>query len=303
MTSISIIQVCRDKNKIAQSNLEELSGVEQVIVTETLSPSTARNKAILKVQHPVILFLDDDCIIDQKTIDLYLKHFSNESLDVIGGPALIRTSKNKTKLHALLCSSFFLFGPSYSRYHPKGVMRETSEKELILCNLAFRTTLFDKYAPFQEGLYPGEENEILRRLSKNAVKLYYDPRLLVTRTMTASSQLLIVKIFRYAYHRACFGKLSDFYYYIPIIFVAVALTAPFIKLCSALMMIYGVAVITESLRLIVKHQQIQLLLLSVVLIPMLHLAYGFGLILGLLLFCAHSFSHFLNTRHRVDVFK
>jgi hypothetical protein len=60
-------------------------------------------------------------------------------------------------------------------------VRETSEKELILCNLLARRRALLAQGGFNEALYPNEENALMDELQKRGGKLLYDPGCIVYR--------------------------------------------------------------------------------------------------------------------------
>ena len=60
----------------------------------------------------------------------------------------------------------FAFGPSRARYAKVGDLRESSEKELILCNLAACRGPMLELGGFNELLYPNEENALMDELQK-----------------------------------------------------------------------------------------------------------------------------------------
>ena len=73
------------------------------------------------------------------------------------------------------------FFSSRARYAPVGKLRETSEKELILCNQLARRETVLRHGGFNEALYPNEENALMDDIQKHGGKLLYDPELLVYR--------------------------------------------------------------------------------------------------------------------------
>ena len=58
------------------------------------------------------------------------------------------------QVFALVLASWLAFGPSRARYAAVGQARETSEKELILCNLLARRQAMLDLGGFNEALYP-----------------------------------------------------------------------------------------------------------------------------------------------------
>src|SRR5581483_4021140 len=73
------------------------------------------------------------------------------------------------------------FSSSRARYKPVGRVRETSEKEIILCNQIARRSGFLDAGGFDESLYPNEENALMDDLQKKGGKLIYDPAFIVYR--------------------------------------------------------------------------------------------------------------------------
>ncbi len=70
------------------------------------------------------------------------------------------------------------FFPAAARYASVGRSRESSEKELILCNLVARRDAMLELGGFNEALYPNEENALMDELQKRGGKLLYDPELI-----------------------------------------------------------------------------------------------------------------------------
>jgi len=82
-----------------------------------------------------------------------------------------------------------------ARYAAVGKTRESSEKELILCNLIARRKAMLEFGGFNEALYPNEENALMDELQKGGGKLLYDPQMIVHRrprhTLKAFAKMLL----------------------------------------------------------------------------------------------------------------
>jgi hypothetical protein len=78
-------------------------------------------------------------------------------------------------------STWLAFGPSRARYCATGGVRESGEKELILCNLVARRAALLELGGFDESLYPNEENALMDDLQAKGGKMIYDPELIVYR--------------------------------------------------------------------------------------------------------------------------
>jgi cellulose synthase/poly-beta-1,6-N-acetylglucosamine synthase-like glycosyltransferase len=121
---------------------------------------------------------------------------------MVGGPNLCPPeAPAQEQVFALVLSSWAL-GPSRARYAPVGRMRETSEKELILCNLAARRDALLDLGGFNEALYPNEENALMDELQKRGGKLLYDPGFVVFRRPRASLKAFVRMLLTYGRGRA-----------------------------------------------------------------------------------------------------
>jgi hypothetical protein len=98
-------------------------------------------------------------------------------------------------------ASWLAFGPSRARYAKVGGLRESSEKELILCNLAARRGPMLELGGFNELLYPNEENALMDELQKRG-KLLYDPEMLVFRRPRRSLKSFVKMLLNYGRGRA-----------------------------------------------------------------------------------------------------
>jgi len=121
-----------------------------------------------------------------------------------------------------------------SRYASIGSVRDTTEKELILCNMMVNRQTFITEGGFRTDLYPNEENEFLNRLLHKGYRLVYDPRAAVYRSRRKSLNAFCVQAFRYGRGRAqqmkVYPCLSDLIHLAPALFLfyLIALLSPWI---------------------------------------------------------------------------
>jgi succinoglycan biosynthesis protein ExoA len=148
----------------------------EIILARGKQPSAQRNAAIKEAQGDLIYFLDDDSVPEPKNLRRIIGHFADPDIKMVGGSRLA-------------------FGPSRARYTPVGTVRQTSEKELILCNLVARRQALLDLGGFNEKLYPNEENALMDELQARGGKLLYDSQLVVRRrprrTLKAFAKMLI----------------------------------------------------------------------------------------------------------------
>lgn len=122
---------------------------------------------------------------------------------MVGGPNLCPPgSPVLEQVFALVLASWLAFGPSRARYAVVGRARETSEKELILCNLLARREALLRLGGFNEALYPNEENALMDELQKSGSKLLYDPELLVYRRPRSNLRAFARMLMTYGRGRA-----------------------------------------------------------------------------------------------------
>jgi len=153
----------------------------EIIVARGTQPSAQRNAALKAARGELIYFLDDDSAPLQGNLRA-VPRFKEPKAKMVGGPNICPPdAPGLEKIFALVLGSWLAFGPSRARYTAVGSVRETSEKELILCNLVARRDALLALGGFNEALYPNEENALMDELQKNGGKLIYDPELIVHR--------------------------------------------------------------------------------------------------------------------------
>ena len=152
---------------------------------------------------------------------------------MVGGPNVCPPEAPPLEqVFARVLASWLAFGPSRARYAAVGRVRETGEKELILCNLLARRQAMLDLGGFNEALYPNEENALMDELQKRGGKLIYDPALLVRRRPRPSLKSFARMLMTYGRGRAeqfrvhpTFGSALNF---VPPLFCLYLLALPFL---------------------------------------------------------------------------
>jgi GT2 family glycosyltransferase len=292
MQSISIIVPIKPGFKSAAiAAIRELSlkiDCYEVFLSEGCAPSRQRNLAAREASGDILYFLDDDSIINPNNLTLCSSVMEDAAVSVAGGPSLTPTTDTwLQKLFGRALASPFGSGPVRNRYQMSGKSRETTDKELILCNLAVRRSDFLKLGGFDERLYPNEENELLVRVRQAGHKLIHLPDMCVYRSQRQSVTAFIRQMFAYGRGRAQQTLLSgefSFLSFIPMFFL-LYLAFPLILVSHVIILIplYAYLLLTLLFAVIecIRSGTISSLLL-VLIYPLMHLVNGAGLLIGLI---------------------
>jgi len=264
----------------------------EIIVARGRQPSAQRNAALKAARGELIYFLDDDSAPEPGNLRRAMAHFGDPKVQMVGGPNLCpREAPPLERVFALVLASWLAFGPSRARYAAVGQARETSEKELILCNLLARRQTLLELGGFNEALYPNEENALMDELQKRGGRLIYDPQLVVHRRPRSSLKSFARMLMTYGRGRAEQFRLHPtpgsalnfvpplFCLYLLALPLLVALT-PIGKVCLTPLAFYALAVLAQAGALAAGGQVLQ----SVAAIPLMvltHILYGLGFWRGL----------------------
>lgn len=175
----------------------------EVFISEGSQPSRQRNEAARKAKGEILYFLDDDSCPVPDALKRIVGHFEDENVAVVGGPSITPDGDTFLQRSFGVALGSFLGGFSIrNRYRSVGMVRESSENELILCNLAFRRDRFLESGGLNEKLYPNEENELMNRLKDKGYKLIHDPDACVLRSQRKTLKAFVMQMLNYGRGRA-----------------------------------------------------------------------------------------------------
>jgi glycosyltransferase involved in cell wall biosynthesis len=187
LPSATVIIAARpDQNDVqavaAARRLEYPPELLEIVVARGRQPSVQRNAALKAARGDWVYFLDDDSLPQPQNLHRALKFLNDPAVKMVGGPNLCpREAPRVEQVFAVVLGSWLAFGPSRARYTRVGDVRQSSEKELILCNLLAHRESVLQLGGFNEALYPNEENALMDELQKRGGKLIYDPEFSVER--------------------------------------------------------------------------------------------------------------------------
>lgn len=261
----------------------------EVIVARGKQPSVQRNTAIKAARGELIYFLDDDSLAQKENLRRAVEYFRDPKVKMLGGPNLCPPDAPPLeKVFALVLASWIAFGPSRARYWPVGSIRESGEKELILCNLIARRDALLELGGFNEALYPNEENALMDELQKRGGKLIYDPQFFIHRRPRRTLKSFCKMLFTYGRGRAeqfrvnpTPGSAMNF---VPPLFCVYLVALPFVCLLSCFALVplafYALALLLQAATL-AKDGGVLKSLCAIPLMALTHVLYGVGFWRGL----------------------
>jgi glycosyltransferase involved in cell wall biosynthesis len=270
----------------------------EILVSRGKQPSVQRNAGLKAARGELIYFLDDDSVADPANLRRAISHFADAKVKMVGGPNVCPPDAPELEqVFALVLASWLAFGPSRARYTTVGAVRETGEKELILCNLIARRDAMLELGGFNEALYPNEENALMDELQKRGGKLIYDPEFVVQRRPRPTLKAFAKMLMNYGRGRAeqfrvhpTFGSALNF---VPPLFLVYLLTLPMVSAITFVpsatwqgdlyhlpLLLYGVAVWLQVIVLIPRGG-LRRSLCAAPLMVLSHLLYGIGFWRGL----------------------
>jgi succinoglycan biosynthesis protein ExoA len=175
----------------------------EILVARGRQPAQQRNVALRQARGELIYFLDDDSVPAADNLARAVPYFAGPEVQVVGGPNVCPPEAPAwEQAFALTMGSWLAFGPSRARYVPVGARRDSSEKELILCNLMARKTTLLALGGFDESLYPNEENALMDAIMAQGGRLLYDPDFRVFRRPRRDLRSFLKMLMAYGRGRA-----------------------------------------------------------------------------------------------------
>jgi len=262
----------------------------EIILARGKQPSAQRNAAIKEAHGDLIYFLDDDSVPEPKNLRRIIGHFADPDVKMVGGPAICPADAPPLEqTFALVLGSSLAFGPSRARYTPVGTVRQTSEKELILCNLVARRQALLDLGGFNEKLYPNEENALMDELQARGGKLLYDSQLTARRRPRRTLKAFAKMLMTYGRGRAeqfretpTLGSALNFVP--PLFLVYLLLLIPALKWKGAIFLwplIFYIAAVLIQSAVLTRTGKIRESVQAIPLIVLTHILYGFGFWRGL----------------------
>ena len=264
----------------------------EIIVARGKQPSVQRNAALRAARGELVYFLDDDSVALPESLRRAASHFADSKVQVVGGPNLCPPDAPVLEqIFVLTLGNWIAFGPSRARYASAGKLRDSGEKELILCNLVARRAVLLECGGFNEALYPNEENALMDEIQKRGGRLLYDPELFVHRRPRSTVKSFAKMLMTYGRGRAeqvrvhpTSGSVLNF---VPPLFCVFLVALPLLvmlpvlgKISLAALGVYVFAVLAQMWTLVPRGGVLRSLA-TIPFIVLTHILYGVGFWRGL----------------------
>jgi GT2 family glycosyltransferase len=265
----------------------------EVIVEKGTNASENRNRGFAKSKGEIIVFLDDDGVIEEDLLNRAEKFFKKYPyIDIVGGPQLTPLDeKGFAKISGYALSSKFGGWNTSNRYEKKKLNLNSDETSLTTAIMFCKRKVMEKIK-FDVNLWPGEDPKFISDAKKENFKIAYSPDLIIYHRRRPTVRALIKQIFNYGRVAPLREKFSDtvkkpfflvptlFILYLTVLFILAMLKLTeifyFIPLILYLILDIEVFSIYES----IKNRDLRGIFLLPFIFPMIHLSYGTGWIYG-----------------------
>ena len=275
-------------HELMQKFKETDFGFRDVIIVQSIKKNQASswNAALMTAHGDVIIRVDAHARIPKNFVSRNILNLMDGE-DVVGGGRPNITSDISSWKLTLLAAEDSLFGSSVASYR-----RPSAQKEYLdsLFHAAYRREVIEKVGGFNENLGRTEDNEFHYRIRQAGYKMCCCPDIISYQHTRNSLKYMIYQ--KYSNGKwigltvsECPGCLS-YFHFVPFLFV-IALIICSVAACFGLTLplyvllaLYGMFDIVNTVGCCtMKNVQPQFIFLPFI-FPLLHLAYGFGTIVG-----------------------
>ncbi|MDR2346397.1 MAG: glycosyltransferase family 2 protein [Planctomycetaceae bacterium] len=256
--------------------------------------SAARNIGVLHSRGDIILIIDGHCIIEN--VDMFER--INVSFEESGADCLGRPQPLEMKNATLLQWAIAICRRSRLGHHPDSYIYSDRGgfTPAISVAVVYKSDIFKQVGLFDENFDACEDVELNYRIDAAKLRCYFEPSIAVRYVPRAAFSSLGVQMFRYACGRVrLYRKHSDtfsiksfglgFFVLGIILGFCVSLLdicfwggGYFLRIYCAVLFLYLLIVLVESVRLSFVHRKLSILVLLVSVFLTIHFSFGSGII-------------------------
>lgn len=265
----------------------------EIIVKKGLNPSENRNNGVRDAKGDIIVFIDDDAVVDENYLENVEKFFSqHKDIDIVGGPQLSpKDERGFAKISGFALSSSFGAFNVYKRYTKSALNLNADETDLTSANMVCKKSIF-KSISFNPKLWPGEDPAFISEAKEHGFKVAYSPDIFVYHRRRASIKSLAKQIYSYGKTRPVkegfIETLKRPYFLVPSAFLIYLLAIILLTIFSYTRLIiyfplilYILLSFYTSLYISIREKSFLSILLLPIIFLTIHISYGLGIISGL----------------------
>ena len=288
-------------------NLDYPKNEFHVVVVKGINPSENRNKGIMKANGEIIVFLDDDAIIESDYLNKVEEFFSNHpEIDIVGGPQLTpRSDKGFAKISGYGLSSKFGAWKLSNRYSENKEILNADETAITSANLICKRKVFEK-VKFDENIFPGEDPKFISEAKELGFKVAYSPDIIVYHRRRPTIKSFVKQIFNYGKVRPQLARFYEtlkmpfffipslFFIYLVLLVVVISINPSitgsvvgvyrgnfnfgfllFLPLATYILLAVLFSIFDSA-----KNNDLKSFILLIFIYPIIHISYGVGMIWG-----------------------
>ncbi|MBI4024105.1 MAG: glycosyltransferase [Verrucomicrobia bacterium] len=252
-------------------------------------PARKRNRGGQLSKGDVLAFIDDDTRPRPGWIRAALVHFQDPGVAAVGGPSITPPEDLFwAQVSGAVYESWMMSGGERRRYQPG---KPCDVEDFPSCNLLVRRSAFEDVGGFGADLWPGEDTAFCLALVKKGFRIRYEPQAVIEHHRRPSLMRHFVQLANYGLHRGYFAKRYPetsrrIQYFLPTLFVLIGSVATLLALAGNGFCRWALAILAPLYFLLMVSslvgKPLRLLLPSVGVIFVSHLAYGISFVRGLM---------------------
>lgn len=265
----------------------------RIIMTGPMGPAEKRDLALKHAKGEILAFLDDDAFPERDWLKNAVRHFEDEGVGAVGGPAVTPETDSLLQKGSGAVFSSMLTSSSYTyRYLPKA-RREVDDFPTV--NLLVRKTVFEKLGGFDTAYWPGEDTKLCLDIKRLGLKIVYEPEAIVYHHRRPLFTEHLRQVSRYAFQRGFFVKAFPETslkpgYFAPSVFFFFICSGPVLPVISlkaalawaVIFSIYMVFLLAASIMAMLANKSVIVGALTVPGVFLTHIVYGYNFVKGLL---------------------
>jgi len=258
----------------------------EVIVVKGLNVPDNRNRGVDRAKGEILIFLDDDAIIEPdflRRVDNFFEKY--KEVDILGGPQLTpKSDKFFAKINGYVLANQFACPGINKRYKKSRLNLNADSNYITGALMIIKKKIFEKLE-FDRNIYPADDVYFINSAKKLGFKIATSPEIYIYHRRRPGIKSLVKQIYNYGKSRprispfkVLFSVPSLFLIYLILIWPLFLLSWMFI---IPLLAYIALDIIFSSYESFKNKSFLSIFLLPIIFL-IIHLSYGLGFIIGML---------------------